>query len=163
MGAGEAITFGEGVALPTRIKFDLLPANELPRSNTASFTKNWAKDLPDDTFLHEVVSRWRAQTYNPDSAGYSLEESAAPTEAAPQQSLAAQQAAASQAARPSLRRESFINPINPVAPSQPAAAGFSRMSAAPAPAAPAPAAAAPVAEQPAQQPSLASLIKQFRS
>jgi uncharacterized protein len=158
MGAGEAITFGEGVALPTRIKFDLLPANELPRSNTASFTKNWAKDLPDDTFLHEVVSRWRAQTYNPDSAGYSLEESAATTEAAPQQSLAAQQAAASLAARPSLRRESFINPINPIASSQPAAAGFSRMSAAPAPAA-----AAPVAEQPAQQPSLASLIKQFRS
>ena len=73
MGAGEAITFGEGVALPTRIKFDLLPTNELPRSNTASFTKNWAKDLPDDSFLHEVVSRWRAQTYNPDSASYSLE------------------------------------------------------------------------------------------
>ena len=26
MGTGEAITFGEGVALPTRIKFDMLPA-----------------------------------------------------------------------------------------------------------------------------------------
>ena len=74
MGAGEAVCFGEGVALPTRIKFDLLPANELPRSNTASFSKNWAKDLPDDTFLAEVVNRWRAQTYNPDSAGYSLDE-----------------------------------------------------------------------------------------
>ncbi len=51
MGTGEAITFGEGVALPTRIKFDMLPADAMPKSNTASFTTNWAKDLPDDTFL----------------------------------------------------------------------------------------------------------------
>ncbi|MGB9141694.1 MAG: DUF87 domain-containing protein, partial [Aestuariivirga sp.] len=62
MGTGEAITFGEGVALPTRIKFDMLPADEWPRSNTASFTQNWARDLPDDSFLHEIVHRWRAQT-----------------------------------------------------------------------------------------------------
>ncbi len=75
MGAGEAITFGEGVALPTRIKFDLLPAHELPRSNTASFTKNWAKDIPDDTFLHEIVSRWRAQTHSPDAILAAVEQS----------------------------------------------------------------------------------------
>ena len=73
MGTGEAITFGEGVALPTRIKFDMLPADAWPKSNTASFTTNWAKDLPDDSFLHEVVSRWRAQTFNPDSATYAVE------------------------------------------------------------------------------------------
>jgi uncharacterized protein len=158
MGAGEAITFGEGVALPTRLKFDLLPANELPRSNTASFTKNWAKDLPDDSFLHEVVSRWRAQTYNPDSAGYSIDDTAAATEtnaAAP-----AQQAAPAPAAptRPSIRRESFMNPQVQQTAVQPQAqpAGFSRM-------APAPAAPPPAAGQPAAQPSLASLIKQFRS
>jgi uncharacterized protein len=85
MGTGEAITFGEGVALPTRIKFDMLPPHELPRSNTASFTKNWAKDLPDDSFLHEIVNRWRAQTYNPDAASYSVENMAAtaPAAAAP--------------------------------------------------------------------------------
>jgi uncharacterized protein len=70
MGVGEAVCFGEGVALPTRIKFDLLQAHELPRSNTASFTRNWAVELPDEKFLGEVVSRWRAQTYNPDSADY---------------------------------------------------------------------------------------------
>jgi uncharacterized protein len=73
MGTGEAITFGEGVALPTRIKFDMLPADELPRSSTASFTENWSKDVPDDTFLHEIVNRWRAQTYNPDSSTYSAD------------------------------------------------------------------------------------------
>ena len=80
MGAGEAVCFGEGVALPTRIKFDLLPANELPRSNTASFSKNWAREIPDDSFLHEVVNRWRAQTYNPDSQGYAIDETGAAAE-----------------------------------------------------------------------------------
>ena len=77
MGAGEAVCFGEGVALPTRIKFDLLPEHELPRSTTATFSKNWAKDLPDDTFLNEVVNRWRAQTYNPDATNYVVEITAA--------------------------------------------------------------------------------------
>ncbi|MDO8353869.1 MAG: DUF87 domain-containing protein, partial [Aestuariivirga sp.] len=78
MGTGEAITFGEGVALPTRIKFDMLAADEMPRSNTASFTTNWARDLPDDSFLNEVVNRWRAQTFNPDSAAYTVEAAPAP-------------------------------------------------------------------------------------
>lgn len=73
MGVGEAITFGEGVALPTRIKFDVLPAHEMPRSQTASFSENWAKDLPDDSFLHEIVHRWRAQSYNPDASNYSVD------------------------------------------------------------------------------------------
>ena len=72
MGTGEAIAFGEGVALPTRIKFDML-RRRLPKSNTASFTKNWAMDLPDDSFLHEIVHRWRAQSHNPDGAGYSAD------------------------------------------------------------------------------------------
>jgi uncharacterized protein len=144
MGAGEAITFGEGVALPTRIKFDLLPANELPRSNTASFTKNWAKDLPDDTFLHEVVSRWRAQTYNPDSASYSIDQPV--EEAATEPSI---QAVAitpvgptpDAAARPSLRKEGYISTL---------AQSFGQKPAAPAPAE-------------GNQQSLASLIKQFRT
>jgi uncharacterized protein len=83
MGTGEAITFGEGVALPTRIKFDMLPPHELPRSTTASFTTNWAKDLPDDTFLHEIVNRWRAQTYNPDAANYSVDATSAQAAPAP--------------------------------------------------------------------------------
>ncbi|MDE2385543.1 MAG: DUF87 domain-containing protein [Alphaproteobacteria bacterium] len=167
MGAGEAITFGEGVALPTRIKFDLLPAAELPRSNTASFTKNWAKDMPDDSFLLEVVNRWRAQTYNPDSSSYTLEEPLAapaaavapPPVAAPQPQTgfgrvqpaptpapATQPAAHANGARPSLRREGYApngaaqqaSPARPAATPAPQAADYG-------------------------QPSLASLIKQFRT
>ncbi len=155
MGAGEAITFGEGVALPTRIKFDLLPANELPRSNTASFTKNWAKDLPDDTFLQEVVSRWRAQTYNPDSAGYSIDETAATAEvAAPHSPIAAPPV---MQPRPTIRRDSFINPPGGVSAAQPQPSSFSRMPPI------TPEMPVPVPTPPTQQPSLASLIKQFRS
>ncbi len=91
MGAGEAVCFGEGVALPTRIKFDLLPANELPRSNTASFSKNWAQDVPDSLFLNDVVNAWRAQTYNPDNATYGLVDAnvAVPTSAAPMPAVTA--------------------------------------------------------------------------
>ena len=150
MGAGEAITFGEGVALPTRIKFDLLPANELPRSNTSSFTKNWAKDLPDDKFMHEVVSRWRAQTYNPDSAGYSIDE----TEAVQPADAAAPPQAAP--ARPPLRRDAYMAPQISAPPVQPAQqpTGFGKM---------APTAASPTAAQSDQQQSLANLIKQFRT
>ena len=163
MGAGEAITFGEGVALPTRIKFDLLPAGELPRSNTASFTKNWAKDLPDDSFLLEVVSRWRAQTYNPDSANYSIDQPAdvasvteapalvphpvaapAPQQFAPQPPPFA--AHAEPAARPSLRKEGYMNTLQNSFGQKPAAA-----------------AAPPVPAPESNQPSLASLIKQFRT
>ncbi len=163
MGAGEAITFGEGVALPTRIKFDLLPANELPRSNTASFTKNWSKDLPDDTFLHEVVSRWRAQTYNPDSSNYSID-GAMPAAEGPHTQITTAASIAKPdplnpqvQARPSLRRDPMVQSGQPsYAAHQPAAlapSGFSRM---------APQAPAPTDGQPAQ-PSLASLIKQFRT
>ena len=168
MGAGEAITFGEGVALPTRIKFDLLPAHELPRSNTASFTKNWSKDLPDDTFLHEVVSRWRAQTYNPDSSSYSIDDAApiGETAATQTQPSSVQNARPDPLnptvqARPSLRRDPMVASGQPsytaAPPQQPPAAyaptGFSRM----APQAPQPSVG------PAAQPSLASLIKQFRT
>ena len=160
MGAGEAITFGEGVALPTRIKFDLLPANELPRSNSASFTKNWSKDLPDDTFLHEVVSRWRAQTYNPDSAGYSID-NAAPA-AAPGDGQPSETAPA--APRTPLRRESFINTQPATLQAAPETAplqstSFGRIP--PASLQSVQQVAAPV--EPAAQQSLASLIKQFRT
>jgi DNA helicase HerA-like ATPase len=71
MGTGEAISFGEGVALPTRIKFDMLPASALPRSSTASFTGNWSRDVKDENFVADVVARWRNQALGSiDSAGH---------------------------------------------------------------------------------------------
>ena len=172
MGAGEAVTFGEGVALPTRIKFDLLPANELPRSNTASFSKNWAKDLPDDSFLLEVVSNWRAQTYNPDSSSYSLDDTAAPAVLPP----IAPSPAPLPAMTPVQNGFGRVPHPQPIVP--PLQSNGQRlqpqphMTLGPTPARPSlrrdanslgqPPTAAQAAADPAQ-PSLASLIKQFRT
>jgi DNA helicase HerA-like ATPase len=165
MGTGEAITFGDGVALPTRIKFDMLPAEALPRSNTASFTKNWAMDLPDDSFLTEIVGRWRAQSHNPDAMIGAAEQ--APAAPAPAQPAAAQNGfAAHQPAPPAPMPP--IHAAPPPAAPQPslrralggfaqaaAQAGSAQVSALPPPPAP--------ARPPIQQQSLANLIRQFRS
>ena len=59
LGQREAIAFGDGVALPVRIKFDELPKNALPRSSTARFTEQWQIAVEDPTFLDTVVERWR--------------------------------------------------------------------------------------------------------
>ena len=151
MGTGEAITFGEGVALPTRIKFDMLPADSWPKSNTASFTKNWAKELPDDNFLHDIVIRWRAQSHNPESLGYEMPQAMSVA----QQIVQPQQHAAPQAGtppQPSLRRT-----MPPPAPGAPQVFGQTT----PQRAAPPPP-VAPTPNAPGQQQSLASLIRQFR-
>jgi DNA helicase HerA-like ATPase len=144
MGTGEAITFGEGVAIPTRIKFDILPAEEWPKSNTASVTRSWAKVMPSEGFLNEIVMRWRAQSFTPDSpAGDQLQPLDVPTPAEPANSPAFQ-------GQPSLRRNGSPLPI--------ATAGITQ-------AQPLPYVSSPLASKPPveQQQSLASLIRQFRS
>lgn len=168
MGTGEAITFGEGVALPTRIKFDMLPPEAQPKSNTASFTENWSKDVPDQTFLHEVVSRWRQQAFSTHAQDYAGAE-AAPEIAAPQRPADAgqwpvpgQQAAAFQPpAQPSLRKTppATGQPLWPNQAPRQAQPGGQPIPPASRPAAPPP--PAPAASSSNQQ-SLASLIKQFR-
>ena len=60
LGQREAIAFGDGVALPVRIKFDELPKSALPRSSTARFSEKWQKPVGDENFLEQVVERWRA-------------------------------------------------------------------------------------------------------
>lgn len=145
MGTGEAITFGEGVALPSRIKFDMLPADSWPRSNTASFTKGWATDTADEAFVSDVVNRWRAQSHNPDALSYPSEAAGA-AQAAPAPAPAP--AAAVAPAQPTLRRQPLSGG------GFGAAASGSASAQAPAPSIP------PVTSQ---QQSLASLIRQFRS
>lgn len=60
LGQREAIAFGDGMALPVRIKFDELPKRCLPKSSTANFSERWQKSLGDDGFLDQIVERWRA-------------------------------------------------------------------------------------------------------
>jgi len=61
LGLGEAIAVGEGVPLPTRIRFDALPRESIPRSLTASFTDGWSIDMAEDGFIERIVEQWRAQ------------------------------------------------------------------------------------------------------
>jgi hypothetical protein len=60
LGSREAIAFGDGVAIPVRIKFDEVPAHALPRSTTAKFSEKWQESMGDEAFLDAVVERWRA-------------------------------------------------------------------------------------------------------
>jgi hypothetical protein len=60
LGQREALAFGDGVALPVRIKFDELPSNCLPRSTTAHFTEHWQRSIGDEGFLEQVVEKWRS-------------------------------------------------------------------------------------------------------
>ncbi len=61
LGMGEAIAVGEGVPMPTRIRFDALDRDAVPRSITASFTDGWSVDVEDDGFVDRIVEQWRAQ------------------------------------------------------------------------------------------------------
>ncbi len=60
LGQREAIAFGDGMSLPVRIKFDEMPKSCLPRSSTASFSQKWQTSMGDESFLDNVVERWRA-------------------------------------------------------------------------------------------------------
>ncbi len=61
LGLGEAIAVGEGVPMPTRIRFDALPTNAIPRSLTACFTDGWSVEIEDNSFIDRIVEQWRAQ------------------------------------------------------------------------------------------------------
>lgn len=61
LGLGEAIAVGEGVPMPTRIRFDALPADAVPRSLTACFTDGWSVEIEDNSFIDRIIEQWRAQ------------------------------------------------------------------------------------------------------
>jgi len=60
LGQREALAFGDGVALPVRIKFDELPADVRPRSSTAAFSVHWQHSVGDEGFLEQIVEKWRS-------------------------------------------------------------------------------------------------------
>ena len=55
---GEAIAAGEGVSMPMRVCFDLLPENRRPKSATASFTGSWSQES-EGTQIERAIERWR--------------------------------------------------------------------------------------------------------
>ena len=61
LGTGEAFAFGEGVALPARLKFEQLPSHLLPKSETMSLAEGGTTSMRDKQFLSCVVERWRGR------------------------------------------------------------------------------------------------------
>jgi len=60
LGTGEAIAFGEGVALPTRFQFSKVAEDQLPQSQAGGPT-SFNGDFDTD-FIAAVVDRWREAT-----------------------------------------------------------------------------------------------------
>ncbi len=73
LGTAEAIVVGEGVPVPMRIRFDDLPPDERPRSNSAPFTVQWQGDTKNRELLDRVVMSWRYQQVKESAAPPLLE------------------------------------------------------------------------------------------
>lgn len=119
LGQREAIAFGDGVALPVRIKFNELDANSLPRSSTAKFSEKWQVSVEDTSFLDHVVERWRTSNMNADEEQAATANSETATDSA---QPAAQQQQAAQPSAPRAPSPSVAPPAPRPAP-QPAMAG----------------------------------------
>jgi len=62
LGTREVFAFGEGVALPTRLRFSELPADAIPRSESVGSVRVDASRGVDAALIDKVVERWRAAT-----------------------------------------------------------------------------------------------------
>jgi uncharacterized protein len=60
--AQQAVVFGEAVSLPMHIRFDTLPAEKRPRSQSARFSEAWQTDTVGADFRNEGIRRWRFRT-----------------------------------------------------------------------------------------------------
>ena len=78
LGTREVVAFGEGLPLPTRLRFTELPAERLPRSDTFRL-EGWDEEAGAERgFVRQVVERWRGA-----AGGGRLVEEQAPEPAAP--------------------------------------------------------------------------------
>jgi DNA helicase HerA-like ATPase len=62
LGTRETFAFGEGVALPTRLRFNELAADLVPRSESVISEQLDATSEIDTAFIEKVVERWRGAT-----------------------------------------------------------------------------------------------------
>jgi uncharacterized protein len=62
LGTREVLAFGEGVALPTRLRFKEVPAHQLPRGESAIKTIPSIAAGHDMHFVSAVLERWRGAT-----------------------------------------------------------------------------------------------------
>jgi hypothetical protein len=59
----EAIVFGQGVAFPTRLTVNELPASARPRQKVKSFMDAWSKDDTDSGLVARTIERWRSRLH----------------------------------------------------------------------------------------------------
>ena len=67
LGTREVLAFGEGVALPTRLRFKEVPAHQLPRSEATIATTPSTVRGHDAHFVGSVLERWRGATSHRDA------------------------------------------------------------------------------------------------
>ena len=60
----EAIVFGQGVAFPTRLTVNELPASARPRQKVKSFMEAWSKDTTDTGLVMRTIERWRQRLHH---------------------------------------------------------------------------------------------------
>ena len=66
LGTREVLAFGEGVALPTRLRFKEVPIHQLPRSEATISTVPSVAAGHDMHFVSAVLERWRGATSHRD-------------------------------------------------------------------------------------------------
>src|SRR5712672_2704900 len=66
LGTREVLAFGEGVALPTRLRFKEVPIHQLPRSEATIATVPSVAAGHDMQFVSAVLERWRGATSHRD-------------------------------------------------------------------------------------------------
>jgi hypothetical protein len=66
LGTREVLAFGEGVALPTRLRFKEVPPHQLPRSEATLSTAPSVAAGHDMHFVSAVLERWRGATSHRD-------------------------------------------------------------------------------------------------
>jgi hypothetical protein len=67
LGTREVLAFGEGVALPTRLRFKEVPVHQLPRSEATIASVPSVTAGHDMHFVSAVLERWRGATSNRDT------------------------------------------------------------------------------------------------
>jgi DNA helicase HerA-like ATPase len=68
LGTREVLAFGEGVALPTRLRFKEVPVHQLPRSEATIASVPSVSAGHDMHFVSAVLERWRGATSNRDAS-----------------------------------------------------------------------------------------------
>jgi DNA helicase HerA-like ATPase len=68
LGTREVLAFGEGVALPTRLRFKEVPIHQLPRGEATISTVPSVAAGHDMHFVSTVLERWRGATSHRDAA-----------------------------------------------------------------------------------------------